>query len=218
MPSDSAFDADGAFEATSEYAEIAERYRRHADAFERLIAAVRPDQWSNQSPCEDWTARDVVDHVIVMHAAMLRPLDRAPSPAPSVHDDPLAAFRAARADVAAILEDVALAGSECTTPVGPMTNAAHIDQVVSDDMVLHGWDLARATDQDYTMDPADVERLWSINNAIPQDVMHKYRTPGAFGPGIQVYGPEIAVPESASLQDRLLGLVGRDPRWSREAS
>ncbi|MGH4012971.1 MAG: hypothetical protein ACRDSL_03360 [Pseudonocardiaceae bacterium] len=39
---------------------IADRYRRHADVFERKVATVRPDQWSNQSPCEAWNARDVV--------------------------------------------------------------------------------------------------------------------------------------------------------------
>jgi hypothetical protein len=42
----------------------------------------------------------------------------------------------------------------------------------------------------------------------------KYRTPGAFGPGVEVFGPEFEVPEDAPLQDRLLGLIGRDPGWS----
>lgn len=51
--------------------EIADRYRSRADAFECKVAAVRPDQWSNQSPCEDWTARDVVGHIIDMHGVML---------------------------------------------------------------------------------------------------------------------------------------------------
>ena len=41
--------------------------------------------------------------------------------------------------------------------------------------------------------------------------MERFRTPGAFGPGIEVYGAEIEVPQDAPLQDRLLGYVGRDP-------
>ena len=61
------------------------------------------------------------------------------------------------------------------------------------------------------MAPEDVERLWSLTIAIPADVMEKYRTPGAFGPGVEVYGPEVRVAEDAPLQDRLLGLIGRDP-------
>ena len=193
---------------------IAERYRRHADAFERKIAAVRPDQWSNPSPCTAWNARDVVVHIVDMHGVMLRPLGRQLSAAPSVEDDPLGAFKAARADVEAVLDDPELAGLECDTPNGRMTVEQQIDQVISDDLVLHGWDLARATGQDDTIDPDDVERLWSKTTAIPAELMEKYRTPGAFGPGVEVFGPEVRVPEDAPLQDRLLGVIGRDPGWA----
>lgn len=83
--------------------EVGERYRRRADAFERKVAAVRPEQWRNQSPCEAWDARAVVGHIVDMHAACLRPAGLELSPAPSVDEDPLAAFRAARADVEALL-------------------------------------------------------------------------------------------------------------------
>jgi uncharacterized protein (TIGR03086 family) len=192
-------------------ASIAGRYRAHADAFERKVASVQPDQWANPSPCAAWNARDVVGHIVDMHGYMLRPIDRQLSPAPSVQDDPLAAFKAARTDIEAVLDDPGLAGIEGDTPGGRTTVEQQIDQVVSDDMVLHGWDLARATGQDDTMDPEDVERLWSSTTAIPADVMEKFRTPGAFGPGVEVFGPEVRVPEGASLQDRLLGLIGRDP-------
>jgi uncharacterized protein (TIGR03086 family) len=193
--------------------EIADRYRRHADAFERKVVAVRPEQWASQSPCEAWDARGVVGHIVVMHGVMLRPLDRELSSAPSVADDPVGAFRAARADIEAVLDDPALADRECDTPNGRMTVEQQIGDVVSDDLVLHGWDLARATGQDDTMDPDDVERLWSITTAIPPELMERYRTPGAFGPGVEVYGPEVKVSEDAALQDRLLGLIGRDPGW-----
>jgi uncharacterized protein (TIGR03086 family) len=197
---------------------VAERYRRRADSFEAKIAAVRPEQWSHPSPCTAWTARDVVDHVVGMHAPMLAPLGRRLSPAPSVREDPLGAFRAARADVEAVLADPALAANECSTPMGTMTVEQQIDEVVSDDMAQHGWDLARATGQDDTIDPVDVERLWRITSAIPADVMERYRTPGEFGPGIEVFGPAMPVPADAALQDRLLGLIGRDPNWSSPAS
>ena len=194
--------------------EIADRYRRRADAFERTIAAVGPEQWTNPSPCEKWDARDVVDHVVSMHGYMLRPLDRSLSPAPPVGDDPLAAFQAARADVEAVLEDPALSATACETPNGPMTVARQIDEVVSDDMPQHRWDLARATGQDDTIDPEDLERLWSITTSIPPELMERYRTPGAFGPGIEVFGPEVGVTPDAPLQHRLLGLIGRDPNWA----
>jgi TIGR03086 family protein len=189
--------------------EILGRYRARADAFERKVAAVRPDRWSDPSPCEGWTARDVVGHIVDMHGVMLWPVGRELGPAPSLDDDPLAAFTAARADVEALLEDAELAATEHDSPGGRVTVEQHVDQVVSADLVLHGWDLARATGQDDTIDPEEVERFWPTVQQMPPEM----RVPGAFGPGVVVFGPEVPVPEDAPLQDRLLGLLGRDPSW-----
>ena len=189
-------------------AHIAERYRRRADVFEHLVAQVPPDRWGWPSPCTDWDARAVVGHVIVMHAAMLAPVGRQLRPA-SLADDPLGAFRSARADVATLLDDPEVAATVVPTPMGPSTFADHVDQVVSADLVQHGWDLARATGQDDTIDPAELEQLWPMVQAIPE-VM---RIPDAFGPGIVVYGPIVDVPADAPLQHRVLGLLGRDPNF-----
>ena len=189
--------------------EIADRYRRRADLFEAKVAAAEPERWDDPSPCDEWTARGVVGHIIDMHGVMLRPLDRELSPAPSLDDDPLGAFRAARADVEALLADPAVASSECATPMGTMTIEEHIDGVVSIDLVIHGWDLARALGQDDTIDPGRGRA------AVPgrrRRCRREMRIPDAFGPGIVVFGPEVPVPDDAPLQDRLLGLMGRDPR------
>src|SRR3712207_4508548 len=95
--------------------EIAERYRRRADAFEATVAAVRDADWGRPSPCTEWDARDVVRHIVDMHAVMLRPYGRQPTPA-DVDADPLTAFRTARADVEAILADPALAARVTESP------------------------------------------------------------------------------------------------------
>lgn len=187
--------------------EIADRYHARADAFERKVAAVRPERWSNQSPCQDWTAREVVGHIVDMHGVMLRPFDRALGQAPTVGEDPLGAFRAARAEIEAVLDDPLLAATRSDTPMGPMTAEQNIDRVVSEDMVIHGWDLARATEQDDTIDPYELERMWPAVQTIGPEL----RTPGAFGPGIVVFGPEVKISEGSPLQDRVLGLLGRDP-------
>ena len=197
--------------------EIADRYRRRADAFERLVAAVPDAAWENPSPCAAWTARDVVAHIVDMHGVVLAPVDVVVD-RPAVADDPLGAFRAVRAAVEAVLADPDLSATSSETPAGPLSAADNIDQVVSDDMPLHGWDLARATGQDDTIDPADVERLWATTMAVPPELMERYRTPGGFGPGIEVYGPEVVVPEDAPLQHRLLGAIGRDPGWQPPGS
>ncbi|MGI5268760.1 TIGR03086 family metal-binding protein [Nonomuraea sp. CA-218870] len=189
--------------------EIAARYGVRADNFAAKVAAVRPDQWSNPSPCDEWNARDVVGHIVDMHGAMLSPLGKSLSAAPTVEEDPLAAFVSARADVEALLADRAIAASEVGTPAGRLTVEQHVDQVVSADMVLHGWDLARATGQDDTIDPSEIEAMWPGLQQIPE----KMRIPGALGPGIVVFGPEVKVPDDAPLQHRVLGLLGRDPQW-----
>lgn len=182
--------------------EIPKRYRKNAGAFDRLVAGIRLDQWSNPSPCDEWDARGVVEHIVLMHGVMLRPLGRELSAASSTADDPHAAFRSARADVEAALADPAVATRDVETPMGTMTFAQHVDAVISGDMVLHSWDLARATGQDEAMPPDEVERIWDELSKIPEHIL---RRPG-------VLGPRVDVPDDAPLQDKLLGFLGRDPR------
>ena len=85
--------------------EIAERFRRRADAFEVLIAGTAPERWESPSPCEGWLARDIVAHILEFStwempssvASTLR--DEAgmpPPPSGEVVGDPAAAFRAIR--------------------------------------------------------------------------------------------------------------------------
>jgi uncharacterized protein (TIGR03086 family) len=190
--------------ATRDESEVAARYRRRADIFEQKVAAVQPDRWGNQSPCTEWNARDVVRHIVFMHGIMIQPLGRSLSAAPTVDDNPLAAFKAARTDVEAVLADPALAGTEAGGHFGTMTVEQSIDNVISMDMVLHGWDLAKATGQDATMDPDEVARSMASPPSVPEEVL---RSPG-------VMGPIVPVPEDAPIQDRLLGFLGRDPHWS----
>jgi uncharacterized protein (TIGR03086 family) len=177
--------------------EIADRYRTRADAFEAKVAAVAPDAWSNRSPCDEWDARQLVRHVIDVHGMMLTPLGRTLSEGP---DDPLGAFKAARADVQAVLDDPALAGAEYDGQFGKSKVEDTIDRFMGFDLVVHGWDLARATGQDETIDPVEVDRAWEAAQGFGEN-MRKYG----------VTGPEVEVPDDASKQDRLLGLLGRQP-------
>ncbi len=189
---------------------VTERYRRRADAFDATAAAVGADGWSRPSPCAEWDARDVVRHVVDMHRVMLRPYGLDPRPAPGVDEDPLAALRAARADVEALLADPELADRVVESPAGTMPGADMVDRVASAGLVVHRWDLARATGQDDAIDPGELAAMWPGLQQMP-DVM---RVPGAFGPGVVVFGPVVDVPPGAPLQDRALGLLGRDPAWA----
>lgn len=190
-------------------ANIADRYRRRAARFEELILGVRTVAWAAQSPCQEWTARDVVDHVVGMHAAMLAPLGRSLGPESSAVAGPIDAFTSARARLQHALDDPAVAGIACDTPTGTLTFAEHVDAALSVDLVVHGWDLARATGQEDTIQDEDLQLLWPIAEAIPE----QFRVPGAFRPGLVVFGPQVPVAADAPLQHKVLGMYGRDPAW-----
>ena len=89
---------------------------------------------------------------------------------------------------------------------GPIEMPAEIAALVAlDEVVVHGWDLARATGQPY-----DARRgrrcspAWASRRAS--------RSPPEAGAG--PFGPPVAVPDSAPALDRLAGATGRDPRWT----
>jgi uncharacterized protein (TIGR03086 family) len=181
--------------------EVAARYRTLADAFEQRIQHVAPEQWSNQSPCTEWTARDLVGHVIGTHGMMLGFIGRSLSSAPTVEDDPLAAFKAARGDMETVLDDPELARTEYDGLFGRTSISATVDRFLGFDLVIHGWDLARATGQDEHIDPQEVERIW----AHARELGDNLRRPG-------VCAPAVEIGDEAPEQDRLLAYLGRDPR------
>ena len=179
---------------------IAERISQLSDRFESLIANVEAGDWANRSPCEEWTARDVVRHVIDVHQMMLRPLERTLGPAPSVDDDPLGAFRAARADIAGVLDDPGLATTEYDGFFGRSVVEQTIDGFLGFDLVVHGWDLATATGQAMTIGPDEIARIRAQVDGLGDAL----RSPG-------VCAQPVEVPEDASEQDKLLAFLGRDP-------
>ncbi|MFF2127754.1 TIGR03086 family metal-binding protein [Streptomyces olivochromogenes] len=75
--------------------------------------------------------------------------------------------------------------------------------VAADELVVHGWDLARATGQEY--EPDEVA-LWAAYGFLAAAAENS-------GPGEGVFGPVVPVPDDAPLLDRVIGLSGRDPGW-----
>jgi uncharacterized protein (TIGR03086 family) len=181
--------------------ELGDRFRRRADAFEGLVVRVAADQWANPSPVDGWNARDVVAHVVDYTGHVLgEKAGVADVPRFADFDEPVAAFRAVRHPVERLLDD----------PATPADLANYVDLAVSFDLPQHGWDLAKATGQDATIDPDEVAQLWDSLSTVPA-VWEWQRANGW-------YGAPVPVPEDASLQDRVLGLIGRDPRWTAAAS
>jgi uncharacterized protein (TIGR03086 family) len=78
--------------------------------------------------------------------------------------------------------------------------------VALDEIVLHGWDLARGTDQTFTCDPASAEAVlaFASDTAKPETA--------AMREGL--FGPVVEVADDAPTFDRALGFAGRDPGWT----
>jgi uncharacterized protein (TIGR03086 family) len=178
--------------------EIADRYRRLSAHFATTVAGVTPDQWEDPTPCEDWSVRDLVRHAVDTQGMFLGFVGREAGAIPSVDDDPVAAWTAARASVQVDLDDPEHATTEFTGFFGTSTFEAAVDRFLNSDLVIHRWDLARATGQDETIDPGDAERVLEGARAFGD----AFRSPGACG-------PEIPVPDDADAQTRVLGFYGR---------
>ncbi len=179
--------------------EISDRYTRLATAFSDRVAAVPDDAWSNPSPCEEWTARDIVRHIVDTQGMFLGFVGREMGELPSVDDDPEAAVRAATGRIQHDLADPDLAGATFEGMFGTQTFEAAVDRFLSADLVVHAWDLATATGQDTEIPEEDVAHMRELAKGFPSEAM---RGPGAFG-------PEIDVPDDATEQAKLLAFLGR---------
>jgi uncharacterized protein (TIGR03086 family) len=185
--------------------DIAARYRKLAARFTELVDAVPADRWDRRSPCEEWTALDIVDHVVGTEAEHLDRMtfsvaNSARSAVEGV--DARSAWPIVRDRVQSALDEPRRAGEQYTGVFGRTTFAEAIDQFYSIDLVIHAWDLARSTGlEDFeTIPPDEVEAVTAALVPIA-DMM---RQPG-------VFGPEVALPKDADPQSKLLALVGRQP-------
>ena len=181
--------------------------RRLAD----LVASVPDDRLDAPTPCPDYRLGALLDHVgsaaLAFAAAARKDTEASSRRAPGssqLGDD--WRHRIPR-DVIALAE----AWREPSAWSG-MTRIAGLDlpgEVTGlfalDELVIHAWDVARASGQPYDPDPASVQVLLEFV--------------GQFcGPGMQqqrsgLFGPEVPVPEDAPLFHQVLGMTGRDPGW-----
>ncbi|TVL93434.1 TIGR03086 family protein [Streptomyces sp. SAJ15] len=91
-----------------------------------------------------------------------------------------------------------------TAEAGGVTLPAEAMGIVAlDEVLIHGWDLARATGQPYEPDRGSVEAVFGMLEETASEE-------GVAG----MFGPAVTVPDDAPLWDRALGLTGRDPSWT----
>ena len=169
--------------------DVLEDHRRACDGFTEVAHAVN-GAWEGPSPCSDWDARGVLEHVIGFHdVLLLRPLEAKPA---RPKDDPEARWTLTVDALFAALARPGVLTAERASLLGYLTT----------DVLVHTWDLAKAVGAEVTLD----ERLCQVG--LDRAVANRAR----FEASDMFAGP-VPVPDYASVQDRLLGLFGRDPGW-----
>jgi uncharacterized protein (TIGR03086 family) len=181
-------------------------------ALASIVHGVRDDQLDGRTPCTERSVADLLDHIggLALAFTWAARKDGPPggtspqadgSELPddwrSVIPDRLAALADAWRDPAAYT------GLTMAGPVEMPGDQAAL--VALDEVTVHAWDLAVATGQPYHADPAAV--------AACAEFVAAFDGPTDGG----LFGPPVAVPETAPPLDRLLGATGRDPHWSPKA-
>lgn len=184
--------------------------RRLAD----LVARVSDGQLADPTPCPAYTVGDLVEHIGGLAQAFRAAAEKDTS-SPYVNGAP--SGDAARLEqgwrdrIPADLAALARAWADPEAWTG-MTRIAKQDApgeavglTVADELVVHGWDLARATRQPYEPEP---ELLGAART-----FLGVFASPDApAGPEVP-FGPSCEVPGDAPALDRVLALAGRDPAW-----
>jgi uncharacterized protein (TIGR03086 family) len=169
----------------------------HLAVCRRFGEAVRSadGKWDRRSPCDEWDARAVLEHVIGFHDVLvLRPLGLKPS---RPREDPQARWQLTYDSLA-----------EALAPGWATQLDSHQLPKLTRDVLVHTWDLARAVGADDRLDPGWCELCYAD---LPAD-------PRASSPSGMFKAP-LAVDNETSeigVQTRLVARLGRDPSWRSE--
>jgi uncharacterized protein (TIGR03086 family) len=185
------------------HADFAPATRAVAD----LLPGVRDEDLEGPTPCPDYTVGGMIAHLHGLAQAFTAAANKELGPltaAPGRQDLP----SDWRDSTPEFLEALGLAWRDAEAWAG-MTQAGGVDLpgdvtglVALNEVVVHGWDLARSTGQDF--DPGHEA------TAAVHDFLAQSRADGAPSP---IFGPVVAVPVEAPLLHRAIGLSGRHPRW-----
>jgi uncharacterized protein (TIGR03086 family) len=180
----------------------------------RLLPGVPDDGLDGPTPCAGTPVAQLLDHLMGLSlaftwAARKTPPEGGSKPPSSSADDLDPDWREVLprrlGDLADAWRDPA--AWEGMTEAGGVTMPAEaMGAVALDELVLHGWDLARATGQPFRCDPASTAAVLEFTSASARPE----NAAGREG----LFGPVVPVPEDAPPLDRALGFAGRDPGWT----
>ena len=184
-----------------------------AEQMARLLEGVRDDDLESATPCPRYCIRDLIGHVggfaLAFKAAAEKDLGDLTSRPPAVSETVLEPGWRQR--IAGDLE--ALSGAwQVPAAWQGMTQAGGVDlpgeiagRVALDELVVHGWDVARASGQPFHCDDISVREV--------EATVRQFRG-GNEGDVPGLFGPIVEVPADSPPLEKLLGLTGRDPAWS----
>jgi uncharacterized protein (TIGR03086 family) len=176
-----------------------ELYRCATDRAVAVAEAVLPDQLDLPTPCSEWTVQDLLDH-LGGGAEYLRAAVAGRAAVPPVG----VSATDYRSAVEQVLGDIAVPGvieRKCLSPLGFEWTVRDAVAGTFMDVLIHTWDLARATGQDETLEPALVDACVAM--FLPQ-MPEMGRQAGIVGPAVDM-GPD------AGPQAQLLAAMGRRP-------
>ncbi|MQA96980.1 MAG: hypothetical protein GEV11_20890 [Streptosporangiales bacterium] len=112
----------------------------------------------------------------------------------------MAAWAHARDAMQDLMEDPARAAAEYDGFFGRTTVQDTVNRFLGFDLLVHGWDIARATGGDEKLPPEEVRAMIDDLDSWGEAI----RSEG-------VCGPAVPVPDDAPGQDRLIAFLGRTP-------
>lgn len=177
--------------------------RRALDRTAEVVAAVQPEQLGLPTPCPDYDVRGLINHLVagnLMFAAVANggELDMGVFGQDHLGEDAAAAYRrSAQATLAGWQRPGVL---DEDLPFGNMPGHTVIRLHLTEELT-HGWDLARATGQDESMDPQLADIALEAMRKVPEEMLR----------GSQNFGPEVACDAGAMPHERLVAFLGRDP-------
>jgi uncharacterized protein (TIGR03086 family) len=167
----------------------------------RIVAGVRPDQLNQPTPCSAWDVRALLNHMIHDPTKFVITFFTGSEPALATEGKTtLDAYDAATGAALKAANAPGALEKKNKGPTGDMMTGAQMVSLAFMDFFIHGWDLAKATGQNTTLDPKLIEACHNILAPMIE-----------FGRKAKMFGPEVKVPANASPQDKLLGLTGRKP-------
>ncbi|GAA0536488.1 TIGR03086 family protein [Saccharopolyspora subtropica] len=174
-----------------------------------LLSNTTDAQLSAPTPCREYSVGDLIDHLNGLSLAFTAAAgkDRAATAGgPSGDADRLPGDWRTRiprqlTELAEAWRDPA-AWEGMTQAGGFELPGAVAGRVAMNELVVHGWDLARATGQPYSCDAASMTTALEFAAEVAAE-------PAPAG----MFDPPVKVSADAEPLDRLIGLTGRDPAW-----